>query len=478
MLKIKQEILESSSLPAFQKIIKNENKLVRSLWMFCFLLLTCLSFWLVTISISSYLEHEVITNIVIIHEKTPQFPMISFCIDSTNISSSIIPYLNDVIKSCEFDSKKCIYKDFEKKTFYYSAHDKLNNIDHSEACLVFNSGKNFENEKISIKNISSISTKLNLELYIKEFKTDQIGKKIPYKLKIYIQNYSDVFNAYQLREIEQGLDIPDGINNIEIDREIDQKLPEPYNACIKQDTKEFVSNYFQYFIQNNKTYKQKDCIDFCLNEYIGLKCGCEVNIDSFEKCVNLKNESNCFLLFNEYFLNNSNYEIPNNCIKDCPLECDSIHYRIQHNSFKVSDKFLKTNTNYSLEMKDDLVFVSISYAKKSYDLIKQIPKMKAFDLVSSVGGTLSLFIGISFLTFVELIEILFEIAIIYLNKFKNKKVGSLIIGNNPEMKIVIDTEVQTERKKHKMRKHKHKKSLNSINNISDLAKKEKLDNIL
>ena len=124
------------------------------------------------------------------------------------------------------------------------------------------------------------------------------------------------------------------------------------------------------------------------------------------------------------------------------------------------------------------MFVSISYAKKSYDLIKQIPKMKAFDLVSSVGGTLSLFIGISFLTFVELIEILFEIAIIYLNKFKNKKVGSLIIGNNPEMKIVIDTEVQTERKKHKMRKHKHKKSLNAINNISDLAKKEKLDNIL
>jgi hypothetical protein len=456
MLKIKQEILESSSLPAFQKIIKNENLLVRSLWMFCFLLLTCLSFWLVSISISSYFEHEVITNIVIIHEETPQFPMISLCIDSTNISSSsssfnssLIPYLNNVLKSCEFDSKKCNYKDFEKKTFYYPAYDTINNFDHSEACLVFNSGRNFENEKISIKNISSISTKLNLELYIKEFKTDQIGKKIPYKLKIYIQNYSDVFNAYQLREIEQGLNIPDGINNIQIDREIDQKLPEPYNACIKQDTKEFISNYFEYFIRNSKTYKQKDCVDFCLNEYIGQKCGCEVNIDSFDKCVIVKNDSlksSCFLLFNEYFLNKNIYEIPGNCFKDCPLECDSIHYRIQHNSFKVSDKFLNTSTNYSHEMKDDLVFISISYAKKSYDLIKQIPKMKAFDLVSSVGGTLSLFIGVSFLTFVEIIEILFEIAIIYLNKFKNKKVGSLI-DNSPEMKIVIDTEVQTERKK-------------------------------
>ena len=88
-----------------------------------------------------------------------------------------------------------------------------------------------------------------------------------------------------------------------------------------------------------------------------------------------------------------------------------------------------------------------------------------------MGCTLSLFIGVSFLTFVEIIEILFEIAIIYLNKFKNKKVGSLI-DNSPEMKIVIDTEVQTERKKHKIRKHKHKKSSNSINNISDLVIKK------
>jgi hypothetical protein len=173
-----------------------------------------------------------------------------------------------------------------------------------------------------------------------------------------------------------------GINNIQINREIDQKLSLPYNKCIKQNTNEYVSYLFQYFIQNNKTYKQKDCIDFCLNEYIGKECGCKVNIDSLDKCL-VRNDSisKCVLDMCVKYVFGKQDEIPKNCFKDFPLECDSINYNIQQNSFKLSDSFLKSKTNYSLEMKDDLVFISIYYAEKSYDLITQIPKMQAFDLV-------------------------------------------------------------------------------------------------
>jgi hypothetical protein len=159
-----------------------------------------------------------------------------------------------------------------------------------------------------------------------------------------------------------------------------------------------------------------------------------VNIDSLDKCL-IRNDSKSKCIsdiyvsyLDKYFLNNQ--QIPDYCFKYCPPECDTINYKIQQNSFKSSDTFLKANTDYSLEMKDDLVFISIYYAKKSYDLITQIPKMQAFDLVSSVGGTLSLFVGISFLTFVELIEIIMEIIIVYmekvkLKKLKNKKINSI-----------------------------------------------------
>ncbi len=65
--------------------------------------------------------------------------------------------------------------------------------------------------------------------------------------------------------------------------------------------------------------------------------------------------------------------------------------------------------------------------------------------MSSVGGTLSLFVGISFLTFVELIEILMEIIIVYLEKiklknFKNKNINSIKPEN--DFKIVFhDTHI-------------------------------------
>ena len=64
--------------------------------------------------------------------------------------------------------------------------------------------------------------------------------------------------------------------------------------------------------------------------------------------------------------------------------------------------------------------------------------MNQFDLVSSVGGTLGLFIGLSFFTLVEMIEIIFELVGNYfatkfrktpvipiVNKYANKKCSVL-----------------------------------------------------
>ena len=433
MEKIKQEILDSSSLPGLQKFIRNENKIIKLIWFLFLLFLASVSFYFIASNIISYYKYEFITNLIIIHDETPQFPMISLCIDTEQNTTLEI---EQFLKSCKFDELNCTFKDFQQIKYINSIPDS------SEICVHFNSGKNFYNQTVPIRNVSSSNTKFNLELYIKDFKSDVFGHKIPYKLLVYIQNHTNVFNAYEMYNIESGLEISAGINNIQIDREIDQKLSLPYNQCIKQDTNEYVSYLFQYFIQNNKTYKQKDCIDFCLNEYISQKCGCKVNnIDSLDKCL-IRNDSQSKCIsdnFDTYVL--SKQFIPDYCFKYCPLECDSINYKIQMNSFKSSDTFLKTNTNYSLEMKDDLVFISIYYAKKSYDLITQIPKMQAFDLVSSVGGTLSLFVGVSFLTFVELIEIVMEIIIVYVDKIKlknvkNKKINSFKPEN--DFKIVVD----------------------------------------
>ncbi len=47
-------------------------------------------------------------------------------------------------------------------------------------------------------------------------------------------------------------------------------------------------------------------------------------------------------------------------------------------------------------------------------IIDQIAQMTVFDLISNIGGNLGLFIGISFLSFAELIELLVEFICIIL----------------------------------------------------------------
>jgi len=42
-------------------------------------------------------------------------------------------------------------------------------------------------------------------------------------------------------------------------------------------------------------------------------------------------------------------------------------------------------------------------------LISNKPKTELFTIISNIGGTLGLFLGISFLSFIEIFEILFQV---------------------------------------------------------------------
>ncbi len=94
----------------------------------------------------------------------------------------------------------------------------------------------------------------------------------------------------------------------------------------------------------------------------------------------------------------------------CPEECDSIQYDISHSFTKYSEVITK---NVQIE---DYVFFTVFYESLQYTVIDQIEKMDIFDLISNIGGNLGLFIGISFLSFAELIELFVEIICITTSK--------------------------------------------------------------
>ncbi len=58
--------------------------------------------------------------------------------------------------------------------------------------------------------------------------------------------------------------------------------------------------------------------------------------------------------------------------------------------------------------------INAFYEDSKYTLISQQPSIELFGLISNLGGILGLFIGFSFISLLEIIETLAELAYIYL----------------------------------------------------------------
>ncbi len=59
--------------------------------------------------------------------------------------------------------------------------------------------------------------------------------------------------------------------------------------------------------------------------------------------------------------------------------------------------------------------IYIFYEDLKYTLITQKPKIELFGLISNIGGTLGLFIGFSFISVLELFELIAEYIFVIFN---------------------------------------------------------------
>jgi len=121
--------------------------------------------------------------------------------------------------------------------------------------------------------------------------------------------------------------------------------------------------------------------------------------------------------------------IEKNCIPHCPLECKSIQLSASVTSSKYPNEnyfeVLKNNkilqegvfksSNWS-HIKNSILKVNINYESLSYNYIRENAVMTVVDLLAYIGGQMGLFLGISFLSFIELFEIVIEMIYISLKK--------------------------------------------------------------
>ena len=141
-----------------------------------------------------------------------------------------------------------------------------------------------------------------------------------------------------------------------------------------------------------------------------------------EKCLRkpqeLTNEmKNCVGKYLSDFRKNDQFE---KCSQYCPLECDEVTYsitpvaKVYPTRGNISDvmfasfEFNLSNLTTYEQMKKHYVQICVFYKKIGYTLISQEAKTETFNFVSNIGGVLGLFLGISFLSFIEIFEILIE----------------------------------------------------------------------
>lgn len=395
------DLLDSSSLPGIPILLKCKKLISKFVWFLGLILLLSLSVKYIIDTLQTYYNYELVTNIFTYNERSSPFPAISFCFKYDN--SKNIPHVDDVVISCFFELNPCYSRDFE-------VFQDVNSV----ICYRFNSF----NEKSKRRNahLTSMQNSFKIAFDLKAF-VNFLNATYS-KINVQVDNASTKFRYTRPYYQVTGNFLSEGVNSIQIEREYIQRLEEPYNHCVKQETTDYVSSYFQDFIRNNKTYQQSYCFDTCVAEDIKKICNCTKYLgehDNYSECVQSKYIDCSLFTVEEYRRKTRN--LPDECFSSCPEECDSIVFRTYQSYLgRVNLTFL----NFTESDRENIVLVHIYYPRLGYTVIEQSSKMDIFNFISSVGGILGLFTGLSFFTFVEIFEIFFEIfASIWSNCLKN-----------------------------------------------------------
>ena len=235
------------------------------------------------------------------------------------------------------------------------------------------------------------------------------------------------------------------MSNVAVHKTFSSKIPYPHSDCTDNlnDISSYDSEYFRMIISTNNSYRQSDCFDLCYQIYLNKKCNCyDASIRYFNEKSSLlpcqsKNETQCQIDTIRTFSVNSYKKM---CADQCPAECYTTSYSFTtsaslfptrsyaHSLLKDPSMMArfenKANVSYET-LKESILNVNIYFDSLDITRIEQSKKIEISDLISSVGGTLGLFLGISLLSIFEFIEILLEILLSKAKKLKSNKIKTL-----------------------------------------------------
>ena len=471
-LSIKNSFLEWSqtvTCHCFPKVFYKKTHLaIKCVWALIFLLFLTTTFFVLVNIVISYFQYNVVSSISVINERPSLFPVVTICnsnpfttkeaenlirnLSIDNFEKNLenvgyyefLSYRNDlneltkqyvnapnyeeenkkslgfnlsqIINSCYFNQEKCNWTNEFHWVFNYEYGN----------CYQFNSGLSMPNKPVDLKkqvlggDLYGLS--ITLGPLINENKIPLTNNK---GLKVFIHNQS-----FQPAIDDNFLSVEAGTEtSIAIERIFLFNAPKPYSDCTDL-TNGYDSDLFMFIKNSNKTYRQQDCFDLCFQQLINLKCQClYTRYPVLYNIVSCFNSSQAYCISNlksDYFRNQLKYV--NYCSQKCPLECNQIKYEnlltslkypsIEEYIFGVNNQLdFNSTQNYTnlsdFNLNQESFFsLKVFYSTTKYSLITESPQMTIAGLLSSLGGSLGMFLGLSVFSFLELFEIFFKIIFI------------------------------------------------------------------
>jgi hypothetical protein len=391
------KLLSESTSYGLPRIFKSKRIILKIFWLVYFLIGSIATIWFILDTINNYLEYDVVSRIRIISETSMPFPAISICPkvrDAFNHKS-----IDQIITKCFFNNNSDCNNNANE---YFEKFSTWNGD-----CIRFNGGRNSVNNSIQIRKQNEPSEVFGLKIYTRAVNAKYFIHD-PFEMPVFNDRTNSLWTNYRYwkNQVHSVSDDNNTAYRISISKTVEQKATSPLNPCYK-DANEFSGNktIINYIQSNNLTYKQMYCHELCGELlYIQINpCDCTNAIlgNVYKMCNINKKFSNCSTDYLENFKKQVSYK--EKCDKYCPLECDS--------------------TDYSTDQRSNLVnetLVYIFFDDFKYTLISETIKTKEIDLVSSIGGMLGLFIGCSFVSVFELIELIIEVVFILFQKNKRK----------------------------------------------------------
>lgn len=464
---------ETSTIHAIPNISRTKNPLVKIIWLISFICGACLSFYMTVTSIQNYLEFNVVSKIRVVDEAPISFPTVSICNLSPFVTQKASDFIKPIIESSDFKSvidldfldnyqhktkikyiskiykiqtivaglNDSIKKDFgyDFNTFVLSCLYKSLPCDRSDFvwyydavfgnCYRFNTGKyeNGSTNKLKTLNKVGYLNGLMLDLYVGD---DNAPLPLAAGAVVYIHSHTVVPATYEgFTTMNIGT-----ATNILISKTYTNKLPYPYSEC-REDLSASDSYLYNKVIEVFGTYRRTDCLNFCFQRKVIEICSCyDITYRSISSeirpCSSL-NETTCVYNTLLSFAEETTNKL---CSNECPLECESISYSqststssfpprsyaddILNDTVMLSRFDANKKIDYNF-LKEHLLSVNIYFDALQSTRIEEFKQVEFFDLIANIGGTLGLFIGISLLSFVELVELILELAFVDRKKIDN-----------------------------------------------------------